>query len=408
MGRRLVAALIFLLLCSSAFADFSDFYYQWSSFFSPLIDPNAGLTLFPSLFIPMGGNNEGMGTAFTAVANDISYIEVNPAASAMLSRSELAFLHHSWIMDSNIESVIYTTRWDDLGFGASAKLLYVPFVEKDGWGRDAGKGYYIETIGTVNVSYNLFSDYYFPGVAVGANVKIAYMGFPDTIISNESVLTGMIDVGILTRFNFLKFYSSSDGNFSIGAAFKNFSPIPTPEPVPTIASFGISYSPIRPLILAVDFNLPISLDPAVPAERFYFAGGFSIAFSPFVGLQGGIKIKGGNPMISLGATIDLDSVSFVVNYNVDLTNSLDPLDKFSISAKFNLGDGGRAENRKAAEALYIEGVRLYADRKIEDAIKKWEEVLKLDPKFTPARDYIEIAKKSLELDREIVEKQKFE
>jgi hypothetical protein len=197
------------------------------------MDDNSGLTLFPSLFIPLGGKNEGMGTAFTAVANDISFIESNPAGSSLLPKTELAFLHHSWIMDSNIEGVTYVTRLDNLGLAAAGKFLYVPFNEKDGWGQAGGKGYYIEAIVTANLSYNLFKSYYFDGLALGINVKGAYMGIPESIYPDQSYITAMVDVGILTRFNLFKFYNANDKNFSIGATFKNFSPIPSDDPLPT-------------------------------------------------------------------------------------------------------------------------------------------------------------------------------
>lgn len=405
MCSRRFVVLLFLLISLCLHADLNDFYYSWSQFFFPLIDENAGLTIFPSLFIPMGGKNEGMGTAFTAVASDISFIEANPAASSVLTNTELAFLHHSWIMDSNLEAIIYTQRWGNLGFGASTKLLYIPFIEKDDWGESQAAGYYLEGICTVNVSYNLFPNYYFHGLAFGLNLKLAYMGFPENIVAGQSILAGLVDFGFLTRFNFLKFYTAHDFNFSIGAVLKNLPLTPTPEPVPTTATFGIAYSPLRPLLLALDFNLPLSLFAGVPSERFYFATGLSVSFSEFVGLQAGIKIKGGNPMISLGTTIDLPSVSFVVNYNLDLTNSLDPLDKFSLAACLKLGDDGRAERRKQVEALYLDGLSLYAEKKIPEAIAKWQEALWLDPSFTPAATYLEIATTALRLDREIYERQ---
>jgi tetratricopeptide (TPR) repeat protein len=409
MDKKRVFLISVLLLTSIfVFGEYSDFYYQWAGFFYPNIDDNAGLTLFPSLFIPMGGEYEGMGTAFTAVARDSSFIESNPAASSTLPRSELAFLHHSWIMDSNLESVIYATRAGNFGFATSGKFLYVPFNEKDEWGRAGGKGYYLEAIGTLNFSYNLFSSYSFSGIAIGTNIKLAYMGIPESIRPNESVLTAMVDVGLLTRFNLLKFYSSREENFAIGLTFKNYSPLSTPDPLPTMATAGIAYSPIRPLLLAVDFNIPISLDPSIPAERVYLAGGFTLAFSPFIALQGGIKFKGGNPMLSLGTTIDLAYISFIVNYNLDLTNSLDPLDKFSIAAKFNLGDQGRASHRNSAEQLYLEGVDFYAKGDIEAAIGKWEKALEIDSSFSPARDYLAVAQKALKVKKEIVDKQKFD
>ena len=71
---------------------------------------------------------EGMGTAFTAVADDSGFIEANPAASASLARTELSVLHNNWISDTRVESVVFTTRYDHLGLGAAAKVLYLPFT----------------------------------------------------------------------------------------------------------------------------------------------------------------------------------------------------------------------------------------------------------------------------------------
>ncbi|MBN1523425.1 MAG: UPF0164 family protein [Spirochaetales bacterium] len=406
--KRVLFALLLIFLCTSGFADGSDFYYSWAQFFNPFLDENAGLTMFPSLFIPMGGKYEGMGTAYTAVSDDISFIESNPAASASLKNTELGFLHHSWIMDSNIEGVVYATRFDDMGLAFSGKFLYVPFTGKDEWGRTDGTGYYTETIGTVNISYNLFRNFYFHGLSVGSNIKLAYMGISDSIYPGQSVLTGLIDVGVLTRFNFLKFYTADDNNFSIGATFRNFSPIPTLDPVPTMFSAGIAYAPIRPLTIAVDFNLPVSFDPAFPAENWYLAGGLSLAFTPNVMLLSGVKLKGANPIFALGTTIELDTMAFVVNYSLDLTNTIDPLDKFSIAAKFNLGDEGRSSLTGQTDELYLHGIELYAAGDIEGAIALWEKVLEIDPEYTPAKDFMEIAREKLRLDKEIIDRQKFD
>ena len=401
MRRRVLFFVILSLLTVNTFAEYSDFYYDWARFFYPSMDDNAGMTLFPSLFIPLGGKNEGMGTAFTAVANDISFIESNPAGSSLLPKTELAFLHHSWIMDSNLEGVTYVTRLDDLGLAAAGKFLYVPFNEKDGWGRAGGKGYYLELIATLNASYNLFKSYYFNGLSVGANVKVAYMGVPESVYADQSYLTVMADVGVLTRFNLLKFYNADDKNFSIGATFRNVSPLPSDDPLPTLASFGLAYSPLRPLLLAVDFNLPVSFNPNIPAEKYYFAAGFTLAFSPFLSLQGGVKLKSSNPMVTLGATLDLDTVTFMVNYNLDLSSTMDPLDKFSLSAKFNLGDMGRSTKQQEIEKLYLTGIELYSNDRLEEAIATWEKVLELDPEHTPARHYLQVARDALNLKKEI-------
>jgi hypothetical protein len=396
--------IIILLLASPllAWGDFNNFYYDWSSFFFPLLDENAGLTLFPSLFIPMGGRYEGMGTAFTAVSNDSSFLESNPAGSSQLPFSEFSLFHHSWIMDANIEGIVYATRFEDFGLAGGLKFLYVPFNEKDEWGRAGGKGYYMETIAMVNASYNFLSSYYFDGISVGATLKGAYMYIPPSIYPNQSVLTAMMDFGVLTRFNFLKLDESHANNFSVGITLRNLSPFDTGDPLPLIATAGIAYAPIHSLLFSFDFNYPISLNPDVyPAENWYISGGFSVGITSFLSIQGGVRMKAANPQISLGTEIDLKTVTFIINYNVDLASGVDPLDKFSIQAKFNLGDQGRAANLAKAEDLYLQGLSAYTDGDYFKAIRLWQQALDVDKKYTPASEYIAITKETLNLQKDL-------
>jgi tetratricopeptide (TPR) repeat protein len=86
-----------------------------------------------------------------------------------------------------------------------------------------------------------------------------------------------------------------------------------------------------------------------------------------------------------------------MNYNLDLSGSLNPVDKFSVEAKFDLGDSGRGETARKAEALYLEGVEEYANGNYAKAIAIWEEVLKLDPKYQPATEDIHTAQQTMAL-----------
>jgi hypothetical protein len=401
MKRILVAVTVLLLSLSPSFGDTSGFFYNFAEAFDWFADPNTGLTVFPTLLIPMGGRYEGMGTAFTAVADDPGFIEANPSGSSLLERSELAFYHHSWIADSNLEGVVYTMRFNDLGIGVGGKFLFLPFTAYNEWGDRESKGYISETIATLNVSYNFFSSYQFYGLSLGANLKAAYRNIPAEIYPDQSALTGMIDVGLLTRLNFLKFYISRSRNFSVGAVVKNLGLPALGEPLPTMATLGIAYSPIRPLTWAFDFNLPFSLNPVeYPAEHWYLASGLSVSVTDFLSVQGGFQLRGDNPRVSVGTALDLEKVSFVLNYNLDLSGRLNPADKFSVEARVHLGDGGRKAIQNQVDELYLNGMEAYANGKFAEAILYWQKVLELDPQFLPALQNIETAKKFLELGEE--------
>ena len=393
--------LIFLFTFSSVSflysADISDIYYNADSFLDSLDDPNTGLTAFPTLLIPMGGRFEAMGTAFTAVADDAGYIESNPAGSATLTYTELSFYHNDWIADTNIEGVSYTTRKHKLGIGAAGKFLYVPFTEYNTFGERESKGYYSESVLILNTSYNFLSNYDFFGLSVGGNLKVAYRNIPSEIYAGQSAVAVMTDLGVLTRFNFLKFYSSRDKNTSFGLVVKNIGLKTLDDPLPLETTAGFAYSPLRPVIIAFDLTIPLSLNPSEqPAENWSFATGLDVAVTEFFSVQSGFRYRGSNPRFSLGSRMDLEDISFNVNYTLDLTTQVG-LDRFSVASSLNLGDRGRSITSAEVDAYYIEGLKSYADGNLEEAIENWEKALALDPGFTPALANIITAKKTLQL-----------
>ena len=393
--------LVFSCLGVSAVDIASDPYAQTVDFLIELygVDENAALTSFRSLYIPMGGKSEAMATAFSAVADDSSFLEWNPAGSATLRKTELSFFHNNWIADTKIEGAVYTMRKGDLGFALGGKWLYLPFTEYDDYGDRASKGYYAETTGIANVSYNFFRGYYFDGISVGANAKAAFRSMPDfsddagyvdpSSGDSQSALALMVDAGALTRFNFFKFYYARERNASLAAVLRNVGPAPLGDPLPTTATFGLSYRPIRPVVMAFDYSIPINLvDPAL-SENHYWATGFSVAVSQYLSMQSGLMIRGTNPRITVGSKIAVSGIDLNVNYTLDLMTRLQPLNRVSVSVRFDFGDGGRSYKAARMEDFYLRGLEEYAHGNMEEAARLWEEALRIDPKFDPAREALD-------------------
>ncbi|MDR1932019.1 MAG: UPF0164 family protein [Spirochaetales bacterium] len=404
---------IFLLTLTVSFslfaADFNDIYGDAADRFDFLQDPNTGLTVFPILTIPLGGEYEGMGTAYTAVARDSSFFDANPAASSMMQYTELSVMHNNWIADTNIEGIAYTNRSDNIGYAFAGKFLYVPFTGYDYWGERTSAGYYSETIAIANISRNFLADYYFSGVSLGANLKAAYRHVSENIAAGQSALGIMADVGMLTRFNFAKPYYSRDKNAAFGLTVRNVGPSVMNEPLPMSVTTGIAYSFFRPWILAFDVTIPFSFNPSsYPAEKPGGALGTSIAVTDFFSVQAGFLVKGGNPRISLGSLVGMDDFSLVINYTLDMTTQLSNLDRFSIAMKINLGDNGRQEKFNRAEELYLAGVDFYARGNIAQAIEYCEKALEIDPNFTPARETMEVARRARDLQMRMEELQRIE
>jgi len=359
-------------------------------------DYNAGLTAFPVLNTPMGGRSEGMATAFSAICDDISFIEFNPAGSSMLEKSELAFFHNNWVADTKMEGVAYTTRFGDLGIAAGLKWLYTPFTQYSGGGERVSGGYYSEGVVTLNASYNFLSGFYFSGLSVGANLKGAFRIMPnfadssDTLIGNsglsQSALMVMLDIGVLTRFNLFKSYSSRERNASAAVVIKNLGPPSQDESLPTSIVAALSYKPIRPLILDFDFTVPVNLTEISLSEKPYFAFGISVNITSFLSLRSGIMIKAASSRITVGSAVNLNKIAIDVNYTLDLLTQMQPLNRLSLAVRFDLGDGGRKQKSDKVDELYLLGYEAYSKENYNDARAYWEEVLRLNPRYDPARE----------------------
>ncbi len=414
-----------LLLLFSAVPGFSesfeDLYAQWSQ--AAGIDPNAGLTSFLTLTIPPGGLYEGMGTAYTAAAMDSGYIEANPAASSVLNLTQLSLYHNNWIGNTNVESAVYTLRRGETGYGFAVKMLYVPFTGLNAWGEryrrqgyeQYATGYYSETIGTFNISHNFFSNYYFHGLAAGVNLKTAFRSVPEAIYDGQNGIALMGDIGLLTKFNFLKFYYSRDRNLSLGVNGKNLgfarltsSPGKADDPLPSKITAGLGWSPLRPVTLSADYNHPLNLANPALSELPYGAFGFHLQVTDFSSLHSGFILKTGAPRLSLGSGLQFKHSSLVMNYSLDLTTQGELFDRISLEAKIDLGDLGRLDRKNRVQDIYLKGLEEYARGNYRLAISLWEDALALDSDFTPAREMVETTRKILQLQEEMEEQQKVE
>lgn len=416
--RFLLIAVIALLPVKTFSLEYIDVYSTLSDTFSGFTDKNAGSTSFPSLNIPAGGREESLGSAITGLADDISFFDYNPAASCVLKNTELALFHNSWISDSNLETVAGTWRLNDLGLGAKLKCFYVPFTEYNDFGDRMTSNYYSETTGVINASYNFFNGYYFKGLAVGANLKGSWRSIPDytdrttgELIKNsglsQSGAAVMVDLGILLRFNAAKYFADRDPNLKIGISllnagvaltgFGSSQGIKIDDSLPTCISAGISYKFAKPVTICADFRQPINLLDFSQSEMWSAGIGVDVQITDFMELMAGFRLKGANPRISLGTEIDLKHFILDLNYTFDLTSSINPVNHFSVAAKINFGDHGRYINELKADDYYEEGLKYYASGQMEKAVESWEECLKLNPSFTPARNSIELVRNSTKL-----------
>jgi len=369
----------------------------------------------------MGGRSEGMAGAFSAVADDISFLDHNPAASSMLERSEIAFFHNNWIADANIAALAFASRHNDLGFAAGVKWLYVPFTEYNMFGSRVSKGYYSEGVATLNISYNLFRGHYFSGLSVGLNLKGAFRIVPDFSDADDmgnnqgalihgsgreqSTIAGMVDIGFLTRFNFLKFYSSRERNASAALVFRNLGPPAMGEPLPSALTAGLSYRPLRPVLFSFDVTIPMNFVDISLSERPYWAFGIAGEVTSFLSMRAGLQGRAGNARITVGSGIHLQRISLEINYTLDLATQIQPMNRISLGVRLNLGDQGRGARARKVEELYLSGLEAYSRSDFDSARSYWEQALEKDPRFDPAREGLRVLERTLEVEERIREMQ---
>ncbi len=390
---------------------------------------NEGITSFRSLLIPPGGRPESLGSAFTGLADDASYINYNAAAASILNETQASVYHNSWIADSKMDTLVYTTRIDNMGFGLQAGCLYMPFTEYNLFGERVNSSYYSETNIAANISYNFLAGYDFKGIALGATLKSAFRSMPDYTDNNtdaiisfsglaQSGLGIMADIGLMLQFNFLKFFASRTPNVRIGISAQNLgvaftgigssNGVRLDDPLPTW--FGIGFScQFLPIITATfDFKQPIDLFHPSQYQMFSMSGGLILAFTKSFSLLLGAEFKGGNPRFSSGAELQLSNARLNFNYTLDLTTSFNPVNRISVSAKILLGDRGRAQRQSMIDELYLRGLDYYANSQWEEAIEEWQAILVLNKRYDPAILGIESARAQIEMYKKVRESMFFE
>lgn len=424
LKRAFLTAIIFLALSKLFALDLTDIYHTFGGAFTGLVDNNEGMTGFRSLNITSGGREESLGGAFTGLADDIGFFDYNPAASCLLQKGEFAIFHNSWIADSNIETVAWADRFENLGLGAKLKCFYVPFTEYNYFGNRVAGNYYSETTACVNASYNFFRGYYFKGLALGANIKAAWRSVPDyTNNETDAIIQGsglaqsalgiMADLGAMLTFDAFKNFESREPNLrvglsfqNLGAAFKGFGnqgSFGIDDPLPSAVSAGASYRLFKFLAFTMDFSQPLNFQNFSKSGMWSAGAGVDFFVTDFLEFMAGFRLKGGNPRVSLGSEFRVKKFTFDLNYTFDLTSSMNPVNHFSLSARVSLGDHGRKARQARCDAYYTKGLDAYAQGNYQEAVELWKAALKEDKYFTPAQRWINTVESSDRLYKRVLD-----
>ncbi|QCP98070.1 UPF0164 family protein [Treponema pallidum] len=168
------------------------------------------------VWAPTGGRYASLDGAFTALANDASFFEANPAGSANMTHGELAFFHTTGFGSFHAETLSYVGQSGNWGYGASMRMFFP----------ESGFDFSTTTepvctpasnpikqrgaIGIINFARRI------GGLSLGANLKAGFrdaQGLQHTSVSS--------DIGLQWVGNVAKSFTSEEPNLYIGLAATN-------------------------------------------------------------------------------------------------------------------------------------------------------------------------------------------
>jgi hypothetical protein len=220
------------------------------------------------LNIPVGARPVGMGSAFTALANDVTALYWNPAGLSLLRSREISAMHSQWLLD---------IQYNFLGFGAPLKTLggtLAGSVSVLSQGSEESRGTNREKAALIRAQDQVISIGFgkkMVPMSVGLAVKALY-----SRIAGYGARSAALDLGAL--------YCLSS-SLTLGFSIQNIGPgmkfISQRDPLPLTLNAGAS-ARLRPgLALAFDAR------HGVRARKTELTLGTEFSFLPSLTLRGG-------------------------------------------------------------------------------------------------------------------------
>ncbi|WP_175608687.1 UPF0164 family protein, partial [Treponema pallidum] len=326
-------------------------------------DSHPGKEQFLQFLIPSGGRYEYLGVSFTALADDASFFEANPAGSAGLSRGEVALFHHSQIHDSHTETVSFARRTQNTGYGASVRAFSSESDLKSFFGGNSGgsksgehqgkqgKGF----VAIANASHTFCGQYRFKGVSFGCNFK---MGFREGKTGSHVTVAG--DLGLRAAFSVAKNFGSNEPNMHVGLVLKNAgisvktggSQVKHLNPAIAV---GFAYRPVYAFLFSLGLQQTLT-----KKESPVCSVGFMFFCTQHVTLLASAACKGKAYALSGGAEIRIGSFHLDMGYRYDQIFQAARPHHVSVGLKWLIPNGGtQADQALLVKESYLVGLRFY-------------------------------------------------
>jgi len=340
----------------------------------------------PMLKMIYGSRALSLGGAFVGLCDDVYYMDSNPAGGDIKSIYKVSVLHQEWIEDVNYEAIRISRGFNDIFFiGAGITYLYLPFTYYDYYGQKSDNSYIIsQGLGILNAGFKLQKyDIY-----IGSNLKFFYNNVPESLYKDQSYFILASDIGVIKKTNLLKRFIGPEPSLVFGLALRNIGYSRLIEKLPAEVHAGISYRPIRNLLISTEMGVPLY-------EPVYGSIGAEYDFHKTFFIDGGIQIKE-NPMFSIGLGYKRNDLQINVSY----TPTIAFYNMMSVSLSYSFGEQEKEKKEIEVEILLIKAFKLFSERQYQEALDVIAKVLEIDPKNPRALSL----KKTMEIQLELKER----
>lgn len=324
----------------------------------------AGTTAGELLSIPTGTRADGMGGAYTALADDSSALEWNPAGLSFANQKEASFAQTSLIDSVNYEHLAFSAPGESYSFGTSMSYL--------GYGNIAGYDNNGNSIGNQSADAYDFSG----GIASMFKDSLS-LGMTGTFLreslADVSANTFAVNGGAIYALPFHPLQT----NYRIGASVLNLGPglkfVSERDPLPEQAKFGVAAMGIEqwPLTLTMDLGVPNDNVPYVSFGSEYW---FREVVALRLGYSGSNDEEKG---LRVGVGIKLRGLLF--DYSYGSAGDFGAVQRFSLSFRF--GEKIKQLNREE-RAVLKEAKAARQNGDYVQAIMSMEEILQKNPDDT--------------------------
>lgn len=280
------------------------------------------------LKVGVGARPQGMGGAYTAVANDVTAMAWNPAGLGGLSRREVGIADAQLTNDMRLDFLAYAHPTARGTFGVAATRLSQGAIES----RDAaGKlnGSYTAADTAISLSYGarLLSD-----VQLGGNLKMI-----ESRVAEASAQTFAVDFGAIRQLA-----ARGPGTPTVAFAIQNVGPgmrfLDEAAHLPLTGVAGLGYRLPVGLTLALDVkHRPYSHATEVSAgteysvfSNFALRGGYGSARNTGAAVNAGGAANLNGVAVGFGVRVN----AYTLDYAITPFGELGNVQRFSLGARF--------------------------------------------------------------------------